>query len=411
MNDPLAPKAAAIEQYVEDHLYDPQGILYSYINVETDRPFERSAITTQHAPVRAHFDPWSYWTYEDSLLSMGLYLDGLARKYEVTGEEACLERAQKLWQSVRKIFSCSQVYGIGNFLRPYGGFAKMGQFAEPLGTDQASPLFAGLFLYSRHADQSTRDQIADVMLKTIGWYETQGFAYFYYKSFIHAWDVGSQHAASYYLPAIAWAAKLTGDKKWRDLLTAKLALFAYPQFQVYRWGQGSFCWGSDLPMLKELIGGDTFAKTFTSSMLESGMRNCLEDLKKYSEPDGTCYQHAEAKEPGFKPFVHPIEPPYARDWGMGFPELYTVHQGRTRPRSEVHFLCGLASLGFSEAIPHVQRLLAVPKRIPQDFTNLAADDLTQVPDTVLAARSVGVMLLEWFRNYWMLRSVVAESRH
>ena len=96
-------------------------------------------------PRRADIDPWAWWTYENSIENTGMYFDALVRKYEVTGDAACLQRCAELWLTVRDIYYASQVYGIGSFLRPYGGFEKMGQFAEPLGTDQAAPLFHGLY--------------------------------------------------------------------------------------------------------------------------------------------------------------------------------------------------------------------------------------------------------------------------
>jgi len=136
----------------------------------------------------------------------------------------------------------------------------------------------------------------------------------------------------------------------------------------------------------------------------------ITDLKRYDAPGMTYYQHAEAKQPGFKPYVLPIEPPYARDWGLGFPELYTVHQGRVRPRHETHFLCALTALGYPGAREQFLQLLAISERVPHDFTNIVADDLAQMPDTVIAARSVGSMLAEWFRNYWLVRSVEPRDR-
>ncbi len=76
-------------------------------------------------------------------MSMGLYLDALVLQYEITGEAACLERAQRIWTMIERVFAASQVYGPGSFLRPYGGFLNMGKFMEPLGTDQAGPAFLG----------------------------------------------------------------------------------------------------------------------------------------------------------------------------------------------------------------------------------------------------------------------------
>ena len=44
---------------------------------------------------------------------------------------------------IERVYAFPQVYGIGSFLRQCGGFLTMGEFAEPLGTDQASPPLGG----------------------------------------------------------------------------------------------------------------------------------------------------------------------------------------------------------------------------------------------------------------------------
>ena len=92
------------------------------------------------------------------------------------------------------------------------------------------------------------------MVKTLGWYEQQNFRYFYYKNLTHHWEVdypcGWQHAGSYYLPAIAFAAHVTGEARWQRHLAEKLALFSDPRYDIYH----SFNWGSDLPILRELLG-------------------------------------------------------------------------------------------------------------------------------------------------------------
>ncbi|MCK5118919.1 MAG: hypothetical protein KAQ78_05020, partial [Candidatus Latescibacteria bacterium] len=229
--------AAAVEEYVERHLFDPHGIMYSGIDSHTDAPFDRDFITPQKVPRRAAFDPWSFWTYEDSVMSMGSYLDGLVLKYEVTGDSECLSRAERIWKVISEIYSCSQVHGIGSFLRPYGGFEQMHRFIEPLGTDQASPLFSGLYRYLAHADARDATDIRRVMLKTLEWYEQQNFQYFYYKSFIHRYTPGdplANHPNSYYLPAIAWAADtFPNDEQWRRHLDERLGYFVSGQYPVY----------------------------------------------------------------------------------------------------------------------------------------------------------------------------------
>ena len=225
-----ADTAVAVEKYIEEHLFDPSGIMYGAIDSHTGVPFGRDFITPRKVPRRASFDPWSYWTYEDSVLSMGLYLDGLVLKYGVTGRSECLSRAKKVWDVVRAIYSCSQVHGIGSFLRPYGGFENMSRFMEPLGTDQASTLFSGLYRYLAYARFHDAAIIRRVMTKTLEWYEQQGFEYFYYKSFIHGYapkEPASDHGNSYYLPAIAWAAStFPQEPHWQKHLDMRLGYFS-----------------------------------------------------------------------------------------------------------------------------------------------------------------------------------------
>lgn len=386
-----------VAQYIEAHFFDLNGIMYSAVDVETGEPVAAERLTPLKVPRRADIDPWAYWAYEDSVQNTGNYIDGLVRKYEMTGDRCALERAHFLWLVLRNIYYESQVHGIGSFLRPYGGYEKMDSFMEPLGTDQASPMFSGLYLYMRHCDAATRAEITDVLLNTLRWYARQGFQYFYYKTFIHEWNGVLQHAASYYVPALAWAARVTGEPQWRRQLDEKLALFERPEFTPAK----SFCWGSDLPILAELLG-ERFWQVFD---LEKMHRELLEKLSAYNE-DG-CVRRVcpESAETGFCPSVNPA---FDRGKGMGFAYSATRHGGRERPRLEVHALAGLAILGVAGALDEALTLMGHRRRVPHDFAHYLYEDLPHLPEPVeLYAGSVGAILVEWWRDYWLLRQ--AES--
>ncbi len=404
--DKLAPSIARIEDYLAAHFWDPDGILYAYVDVQTGKPFEKDFITREKVARRAAFNPWAWWTYEDSIQNSGHYLDGLVRKYEVTGDAECLRRANDVWQMLEKVYLASQVHGIGSFLRPYGGFLEMEKFMEPLGTDQASPMFAGLYRYLRHAPPEEREQIGDLLLKTLTWYEQQGFRYFYYKWLIHEWAPPLQHAGSYYLPAIAWAAKTTGDSRWSRHFESRISQFShdrvpleksYETFNLYR----TFYWGGDLPVLKEILG-ERFDEYLPPAMRENAFALALEDIAKtYSDPGTIRTFYPESREPGFKPYVRPG---YNPDVAHGFAYYSTVHGGSARPRLEVNFLCGLAALGHRGAYQKAVELLLHRQRVPHDFTEFLYEDHDRLPPQVdLYARSTGSLLFEWFRNYWMLK--------
>ena len=48
--------------------------------------------------------------------------------------------------------------------------------------------------------------------------------------------------------------------------------------------------------------------------------------------------------------------------------------------------------------------MAGRQRVPEDFTHLRFEDADALPEEVhLYAYSVGSVLFEWLRDYWMLR--------
>jgi len=392
-----AEVADRIEAYFEAFFWDPNSLVYGGIDVFTNRPIARELLTRTTVPRRAaQVDPWAYWAYEDSVQNTGIYLDGQVLKYEVTGDPACLEKAKRAWLTLRNIYSASQVYGNGSFLRPYGGFEEMHRFVEPLGTDQASPTLCGLYRYMKHADESARAEITDLLLQSITWYERQEFKYFYYKCFIHEWNTTYQHAASYYLPAIAFAAKTTGEQCWARHLREKTALFGHDGFNVFN----SLYWGSDLPVLKDILG-EEFDQVFTRELLDDANHRCEEALAAYNEPGMVKRYFPESVRPGFTPYMADWFDP---DAGMGFPYFGSVHQGRSRPRMEGHFLCGMAAIGYPGAHERAVEILSLRTRVPEDFTDFLVEDYDLLPEEVhLFARTVCAILPEAWRDYWLLR--------
>ena len=406
--------ASAVEMYIRRCLFDPNGIMYSGIDAHTNAPFDPDFITPQKVPRRAAFDPWSYWTYEDSVLSMGLYIDALDLKYEATGDPVCLNQAKEIWDVIKSVYSCSQVHGIGSFLRPYGGYYGMSGFMEPLGTDQTSTLFSGLYRYLPYAEPQTAADIRSVMLNTLDWYEKQGFEYFYYKSFIHRYDPQdsrSTHANSFYLPAIAWAAQTdTDNPKWQGHLKERLSMFSSGNYELYPQGssQPAFCWGSDLDMLHKILG-DQFYEVFTPGLLDEAFERLLERLSTYEEPGTVRRFCPESIHPDFKPHIADDFDPQK---GLGFAYTHTRHHGRYRPRHEIDFLIGLAAIGYrkEDVSGRAAEFLSHRRVVPDNFTVFLSDDYDILPDTVhLYARSVGVIMVGWWRNYWFLMKLAKDA--
>jgi hypothetical protein len=102
--------ADAVAAYIDAHLFAPDGLMYSGIDSHTGRPFDRDLITPAKVPRRAAEDPWSYWTYEDSVMSMGLYVEAQVHRH-ACGDAGALDRARAVAETIRKVYYASQVHG------------------------------------------------------------------------------------------------------------------------------------------------------------------------------------------------------------------------------------------------------------------------------------------------------------
>lgn len=380
---------AEAEKYIHEHLFDPDGFMYSYVDVRTGKPFEESYVAhfkelernakkwSEHN--RANRDPVTYWSYEDTIATAGYYMEGLILKYEVTGDEKALNEAFQIWDRYRHVYYASQIFGIGSFLRPYGGqtggFAGMQRWMEPLGTDQAGPLLCGQYAVWKHAEGARKQELADIMVRTLTWYEQQGFRYLYYKTYIHPWNPGD-HAGSYYLPAIAFAAKVTGDPKWKKLLDEKLPLVKGSGKQLMT----TFKWGSDIKMLADIMGPD-FERAFPPDLLAASYDEAIQHLAIFTEPGLTM-----PTGPGAH--WHPSE--------LGF-----------------YYLCGLAGMNYPGAVEKAADVLTAWKKVPEDFTVFLFVDNEKLPEASywrLQSLAVGRPMVIWFKDYWALRKALQQAK-
>ncbi|MCK5734515.1 MAG: hypothetical protein KAI38_10030, partial [Candidatus Latescibacteria bacterium] len=207
---------------------------------------------------------------------------------------------------------------------------------------------------------------------------------------------------------IAWAADtFPNDEQWRRHLDERLGYFVSGQYPVYPRGshQPTFCWGSDFAILKRILG-PRFDPVFTGERLDEAFEAVTEVLATYVEPGVLKRVCPESADPDFRPVVDPGFDPRK---GLGFAYSHTRHHGRFRPKNEINFLIALAAVGYRkrETAQWAAELLSLRTAVPRDFTRFLADDYDLLPETVhLYARSVGIIMVVWWRNYWFLRQLL-----
>ncbi|HEY3132317.1 MAG TPA: hypothetical protein VGL91_22875, partial [Acidobacteriota bacterium] len=148
-----------LESYLFQHFFDPDGILYAYIDIQTGKPFSSEYMSTQYLDLFHVPNPVHYWSNEDSMQYSGYLLAALYEKYMATKDSRVIEQMNQIYRGIKKVYDLSQSLEPNSFSRPYGGLQNMARYKEPLGTDQAQSLFWGLWLFRQLADERLQPQI------------------------------------------------------------------------------------------------------------------------------------------------------------------------------------------------------------------------------------------------------------
>lgn len=217
INEKLDQLCINFEDYLYKHFFDEDGILLSYIDKKTGKPFDFEYINTQKLWKIPCERLEEYHAYEDSMMNYGFYLTYLYEKYNATGDCKVLEQMKQTMEMIFKIYEISQQIENGFFGRPYGGLNRIVHNKEPLGTDQIAPLLSGVGLYRNIASDIEKRKIDQMVVDSLEWYRKQGYQYLWYKFFIHKYtDKNMSHALNFYLPCAYWAYNFTGDIKYYE---------------------------------------------------------------------------------------------------------------------------------------------------------------------------------------------------
>lgn len=203
--------------------FDADGVLRSAINVRTLSPF-----TAEWAKTQTQFtnpdEPWSDYvagiSYEDSWESFGEYLEYVTARYAVTGEKKLLDDARRVVRLVIDVYSEDNPVGLqewearkGFFRRLFGG--RYATLPRPvlLGTDQMNPLMFGLLEAGALIEPPLQKELETVLVGMLDYYVRRNFAYEHRATAIYNIE-NSPLGLSYFLPALVWAHKVTGNGKY-----------------------------------------------------------------------------------------------------------------------------------------------------------------------------------------------------
>jgi len=170
----LHQKAKAIEEWAEDHLIDPDGVVYSQVD-KSGRPLTPAFFDPVSEPKLSDVSLTDFWQYENCGMTTGAYLQALVCRYETERDPYALERAKRCYRALRHIYEIGKELEEGFFPKIYGA-----RFSRQTSTDQVLYAVMALDQYAPHATAEEREEIGRMIANMIRFWVKRQYRFGYY---------------------------------------------------------------------------------------------------------------------------------------------------------------------------------------------------------------------------------------
>ncbi len=211
---PIEEKASRLEDFVRDNLIDLNGLVLSFVDAATGKPFSAGEFTPdvdrmRHPPAMGTEDFGSYFAYENCGMCTGAWLTAQVLKYQVTKDVGSLQTARAAFEAIRELFDCSQAIAPGFFSKFHNG-----RISPEISTDQCLYAVWGLDQFSAFATAAEQKEIAQVITGIADFWTARGYKHPYReRDFEWPWPANR-------FPPLLWLAwRHSGERKYFDEFT------------------------------------------------------------------------------------------------------------------------------------------------------------------------------------------------
>lgn len=222
-NDPIPKKIKIIQEFLGEHYFDDQGLMYSnwYWKGDELRPARRKDFTGQSVFNNSDgLAPEGVVGQENSPSTAGQFLWSQCLRYQATGEEQALDYAAKAYRSLEIIFELTEAAGQRGFIcKPYSH-----QASKETSPDQYTSVMLGLWAYREIANRAVRQRIDYLLPAMADWWRERNYQLVFFEN---KWTVLPNDVEEHgpgFIALNLMAHHITGKAVYRNEATRILAL-------------------------------------------------------------------------------------------------------------------------------------------------------------------------------------------
>lgn len=238
----LAGKAAGIEDFIESHLVDGDGLLQCYLNADTLEPWTPEEFRRHNYTIHFHKvergTAFGALAYEDSLMATAEFALARIAKHECTGGALPLAAAARQAGAIQAVFREGEKFEVGYLPKPHGGLAKA-SWSHEISHDQYIKSILALRAFQPYAPDSQKKTIDRQIVSAADYFIVRNFQYPRRECMVVTPE-SRAHTLALYIPLLVLAGKITGNPAYAERL---------PRFDALLTALAGGSWVGDLDHL------------------------------------------------------------------------------------------------------------------------------------------------------------------
>jgi hypothetical protein len=171
----LSYRAREIEAWIEAHMVDTNGIVYTFVDRTTGKPLTNDVVESVDHIKLPRGSTAGWWAYENCTMVTAAYMQGLLFRFEREGDLQALARARRCFQALLHIYEMGKEVEEGFMPKIYDNL-----LTAETSSDQVLFGMCALDHFHPHATPAEQKQISRMIANMTRFFLKRGYKYTYF---------------------------------------------------------------------------------------------------------------------------------------------------------------------------------------------------------------------------------------
>ena len=180
----LSYRAREIEAWIESHMVDSNGVVYTFVDRATGKLLTNEVVETVDYIRLAKGTTAGWWAYENCSMVTASYMQAMLYRYEQEGDVSALARARRSFGALKYIYDIGKQLEEGFMPKIYDN-----QFSEDTSSDQILYAILALDHFHQHATDAEKAEISRMIAAIVRFFVKREYKYTFGRTKAMQWPL------------------------------------------------------------------------------------------------------------------------------------------------------------------------------------------------------------------------------